>query len=131
MFTLEAPFPAIEVTSVYPNPEFSDGEGITASVIPRIARDGTFRTYVKTTNLRRRLLWEFHLTRPKAFELKEFYRVYFASKIKVTDHNNRVWVGNIMNNPVEVRADGAGGPDVDVLRGERMSVTLEFEGIEQ
>lgn len=130
MFVLEAPHPAIEVTSFFPSPEFSDGEGITAQVIPRIARDGTVRTYVKTTGGRRRLTWEFHLTRPKAIELREFYRVYYASKIRVTDHNGRQWVGHIMNNPVEIRADGAGGPDVDTLRGERMSATIEFEGVE-
>lgn len=130
MFVLRAPYPAVAVTSFYPNPELSDGEGLTAKVIPRIARDGTVRTYVKTTNGRRRMTWEFHLTRPKALELREFYRLYHASKIQATDHNGRVWVGHIMNNPIEVRADGAGGPDVNGLRGEQMSVTIEFEGTE-
>lgn len=131
MFILEAPYPAIEVASFYPSPQFSDGEGTTAEVNPRIARDGTIRTYIKTNGGRRRLTWEFHLTRPKAIELREFYRIYHASKILATDHNNRRWVGWIMNNPVEIRADGAGGPAIDTLRGERMSVTIEFEGFEQ
>lgn len=130
-FTLQAPFPAIAATSQIPNPELSDGEGITDEVSPFHALDGTLRTYVKTKNGRRKLFWDFLLTRPKALELRAFLRVYFASQIKITDHNNRVWVGYFANNPFEITTDRGSQGDIDSVRAERASIRLEFEGTEQ
>ena len=127
---IEAPYPTLQTTTILPDPEFSDGEAATGEVIPKRAMNGTLRTYRKTTP-RRRLTWDFRLTRPKTLELRAFIQSYFASKIRVTDHNNRVWVGNFLNNPFEARSDRAAKPDVGGVRGESNSIRIEFEGVEQ
>jgi hypothetical protein len=130
MFEFAAPHPGIQTISLLPNPQFSDTEALTASVSTQRATDGTLYTYVKTKGGRRKLSWTFRLLRPKALELRAFLLSYFASKVRVTDHNNRVWVGNFTNNPFEFTAD-SGGPMLGDLRGELQSITIEFEGVEQ
>lgn len=130
-FQLEAPHPGVQTTSILPNPQFSDGEAIASSVTSKRATDGTLYTYVKTKAGRRKLTWSFLLVRPKALELRAFLFSYFASEIRVTDHNGRVWLGNFMNNPFEFTTDRRAAPDRGDLRGELQSITLEFEGVEQ
>jgi len=130
MFTLEAPFPGVQTTTVMPNPLFSDGEGHTSTVTIKRSVDGTVRTYVKSL-ARRRLTWQFRLAREKALELRAFYRSYFASDIRVTDHNGRVWVGSILNNPVDIENAASGRHTISDVRGEISMVQLEFEGEEQ
>lgn len=127
---ISAPYPTLQTTTILPDPEFSDGEAAVGEVIPRRAMNGTLRTYRKTTP-RRRLSWDFRLTRLKALELRAFFKSYFASKVKVTDHNSRTWVGHFMNNPFELRSERIAGPDVGGVRGETYSVRIEFEGEEQ
>jgi hypothetical protein len=72
------------------------------------------------------------MARPAALAMRAFLYSYFASKIKVTDHNDRIWVGNFTNNPFEFDTpSGGGAPYSDGLRNDLQSITLEFEGIEQ
>lgn len=130
VFKLQAPYPSLQTTSLLPNPQFSDGESHTSEVNRKYATNGKLRTYVKRKNGRKRLTWEFIVTRPKAKELMAFMKVYYASKILATDHNGRQWVGNIMNDPFEITNDSRGAPAFTVLRGELSSVRMEFEGIE-
>lgn len=130
MFVLQAPHPLLTSTVILPSPELSDGEGLTDQVIPRRAMDGTVRTYVKTKGGRRRLFWEFLLDRPKGLELRAFLRVFFASKLKITDHNDRRWIGNLINNPFELTSSRGARPDGETTRGETMTIRLEFEGTE-
>lgn len=131
-FKLAAPYPANQTVSLLPSPRFSDGEAPTLTIAATRSMDGTLRTYVKTKNGRRKLTWSFLLTRHKALELREFVRVYFASDVEATDHNNRRWVGNFTNNPFEFVGEGRANPAPDTLaRGEYTTVQLEFEGIEQ
>jgi hypothetical protein len=131
MFELAAPHPGIQTISLLPNPQLSDTEALTASVSSQRATDGTLYTYVKTKGGRRKLSWSFRLYRPKALELRAFLLSYYASKLRITDHNGRVWVGYFPNNPFEFETD-AGGPIIgDGLRGELQNITIEFEGVEQ
>jgi hypothetical protein len=131
MFQFEAPFPAPVTTSVLPNPEFSNPESLTDSVDPRRAMDGTLRTYIKRKD-RCKMQWTFSLTRNKALEIYAFLVSYFASDIRVTDHENRVWIGNFTNNPFEFTGDRKAGPAVQNWPvGETYTTTLEFEGVEQ
>jgi hypothetical protein len=44
--------------------------------------------------------------------------------MQITDHNDDVWVGNLMNNPFEF---GGSGRAVAFPGGETMDITLEFE----
>jgi hypothetical protein len=46
MFTFEAPYPAIQTTSLLPNPQWSDQEGLLDEVLWKRAMDGTLYTYV-------------------------------------------------------------------------------------
>lgn len=132
MFEIAAPYPGLELITVLPNPTFSDTEALTDSVSSKRAIDGTLYTYVKTKGGRRKLQWSFRLTRNKGLELRHFLLTYFASQIRVTDHNQRVWVGNLTNNPFEFVTDRKAGPAIQNWpKGETQTITLEFEGIEQ
>ena len=55
MFIVQAPHPALEATTLLPNPQFGDGENLTDEVQVKRAMDGTLYTYVKTKNDRRHL----------------------------------------------------------------------------
>ena len=103
-----------------------------ASVTRKTAIDGTRYTYVKRKDGRRKLRWTFRLTRNKSLELRPFITSYFACQLRVTDHRNRVWVGNLMDNPFEFDAAERGGPPIPPLpRGETIVISLDFEGVEQ
>jgi len=132
MFTFEAPYPSIQTTSLLPNPQFSDQEGLLDTVTRKLAMDGTRYTYVKRRSGRRKMQWTFRLTRNKSLEVREFIRVYFASKVRVTDHNGRIWLGNFMNNPFEFEGSAKAAPTIFPLpRGETYTIEIEFEGVEQ
>ena len=132
MFELSAPHPLLQTTTLLPNPQFSDQENLMVSVTRKTAMDGTRYTYVKRKDNRRRLKWSFRLTRNKALELRAFVFAYFASKIKITDHKGRVWIGYFTNNPFEFDTTDRAAPAISpMLRGENVNIELEFEGIEQ
>jgi hypothetical protein len=132
MFYLVAPYPSLQVTTVLPNPTLSDGENLTDSVTTKRAMDGTRFTYVKTRGGRRKLQWTFRLTRNKGLELRAFIQSYFASMIRVTDHNGRVWLGHFTNNPFEFDTPTKAGPAISPMpRGESQMIEIEFEGVEQ
>ena len=130
MFRLQAPYPAIQTTTVLPHPQLGDGENLMVEVAAKRAMDGTLYTYVKRKG-RHRLLWTFRLTRNKALELRAFIQAYFASRINVKDHTDRVWVGNLVNNPFEFDTAARAAPAIPPMsRGEAVLITLEFEGAE-
>ena len=130
MFTLQAPHPGLQTSVVLPNPEWGDSENLVAEVNKKHAMDGTLFTYVKRKG-RRKLSWTFGLSRNKGLELRAFLQSYFASKVQVTDHNERVWIGHFVNNPFEFETDRRAAPAIAPLpRGERQRITIEFEGEE-
>jgi len=130
MFTLQAPYPSLQTTSILPNPVFGDAENLRVSVSMKHTMDGTRYTYVKRKG-GRKLQWTFKLTRNKSLELRAFIQSYFASKIRVIDHNDRVWVGHLVNNPFEWSTDNRAAPAITPMpRGESQTITLEFEGEE-
>jgi hypothetical protein len=130
MFTMQAPYPGPQTTTLMPNPEFGDGENLVAEVSKKIAMDGTLYSYVKRKG-RRKLQWTFSLSRNKGLEVRAFIQSYFASKILVTDHNNRKWTGHFVNNPFEFETDRRSAPAIAPMpRGERQRITIEFEGEE-
>ena len=131
MFTFQAPNPTLQTTMLLPNPQFSDCENLTSTVARKTAMDGTRYTYVKRKG-RRKLKWVFKLSRNKSLELRAFIMSYFASAIKITDHNDRVWVGVLTNNPFEFDTTGRAAPAIAPMpRGEFVNIEIEFEGIEQ
>lgn len=124
MFTLRAPYPSIQVTTLLPSPTFGDSRALTATVSSMRAMDGTLYTNVKTRSGRKRFQWDFEISRHKAIELRAFINSYYGHCIQATDHNGESWVGYLKNNPFEFVGGGraAGWPG-----DETMSITIEFE----
>jgi len=130
MFTLQAPYPRLQTTTLLPNPQFSDAENLQVTMTRKMAMNGTRYTYIKRKE-RRKLKWSFRLTRNKGLELRAFIYAYFASKIVVTDHLDRVWQGWLLNNPFEFDTVDRAGPAISPMpRGETQMIELEFEGVE-
>jgi len=130
-FTLVAPVPLTETTVQLPNPTFGDSEAGTGEVTVYRTLDGARRTYV-TSKGRRKLNWTFRLTRNKALELQAFYRSYNAKKVRITDHNGQVWLGNFTNNPFEIEMVKRGLPTRQGWPvGETSTATIEFEGVSE
>ena len=131
MFTLQAPHPSLQTTTILPNPKFGDSEGLRAEVKVKRAMDGTRYTYIKRKG-GRKLLWTFKVTRNKGLELRAFIQSYFASTVVITDHNDRVWIGKLTNNPFEFDTPSRAAPAIAPMpRGETQIITIEFEGDEQ
>ncbi len=131
MFQMIAPYPASQTMTVMPNPQFSDQETNLNTVSRRTAMDGTRYTYVKR-RARRKLQWTFRLSRNKGLEVRAFFMSYFASQIKIVDHQNRTWVGYFTSNPFEFETQSRAYPTITPMpRGETVSIDIEFEGEEQ
>ena len=132
MFEISAPYPMLQTTSVLPNPQFSDQDALAVTVSRKTAMDGTRYTYIKQKDDRHKLKWSFRLTRNKSLELRAFIISYFASKIKVIDHNDRIWVGNFTSNPFEFDTSSRAAPAIAPLPlGENVNIQIEFEGVQQ
>ena len=131
MFTLQAPYPLLQTTTILPDPKWSDSEAAMLSVSRKLAIDGTKYTYVKVKG-RRKLSWPFRLTRNKALELRAFIQCYFAATIRATDYNGRVWLGNFVENPFEFDTAESAGPAIAPLpQDEFVQIQIEFEGVLQ
>lgn len=131
MFRMEAPYPTLQTLTVMPNPQFSDQETNLNTVSRKLAMDGTRYTYVKR-RARRKMLWSFRLSRNKALEVRAFFMSYFASRIRITDHRNRIWLGYFTSNPFEFDTPSRAAPAISPMpRGETQTIDIEFEGEEQ
>lgn len=130
MFYLEAPYPSIQTATLLPNPMLGDSDNLRVEILTKRAMDGTLYTYVKKKDSRKRLVFNFQVTRMKGMEVKEFYHSYAASRVKITDHLGRIWVGNFMTSPLELEFTGP-WKSKRYPQGEIISLTLEFEGILQ
>jgi|SRR5208282_4121846 len=132
LFLLQAPYPSLQTLTVLPSPKFSDTMALTDAVTVRRAMDGTRYTYVKTKGGRKKLKWEFLITRNKGLELRAFFQSYYASQIYITDHLGRYWVGYFMNNPFEFDTPERGYPPRQGWPvGEVQAISIEFEGVQQ
>lgn len=131
MFQLQAPYPRLTTTTYLPNPQFGNQESLLDTLVTKRALDGTRFTYVKRRGGRRKLRWQFQLSRNKALELRAFFCSYFAVTVKITDHEGRVWVGNFTGNPFEFDTPDAARPAIAPMpRGELQAIDVEFEGVE-
>ncbi len=110
-----------QTTTLLPNPEFGDSEGILDEVSIKRTINGSRHVYVKTKNQRRKLIFNFRLTRLKSLELRAFIQSYFSSIITLVDHEDQTWVGNFMSNPFEFTS----------IAASEISIQLDFEGVKQ
>lgn len=120
MVILQAPVPAIQTTTVLPNPRLNDSEAQTHTVeAPKFALDGTMYGHVKS-NTRSKLQYIFQLHRLKALELRAFVSSYYRATIRLTNHKGEVWQVKLVSNPFEFET---------ASRGEFVEIVLECEGI--
>jgi len=121
MVILQAPARLPETTTFLKNPEFGDARGLSASVSLKRAMNGTVYTTVKTTGDERLELSFENVTRQKALEIEDFYRLYAAEEIRLTTHNGDVYVGKFIEG-IEITPVG---------RGEHCQFQIVFEGTKQ
>jgi hypothetical protein len=120
---LQAPYPAITTTSLFPSPIFGDGEIPKHSIDIKQSINGTLYSYVKS-NARSQLQYSLTLSRMKAEELRAFIQAYYRAKVQLTNHKGEVWVGNFTSNPFEFSTDGKSS----MPGGANQTITLDFEG---
>lgn len=123
-FLISAPYPAQRTTTLLPSPTWGDSKASAGTFVSMRAMDGTIYTYVKSRAGKKKLRWDFQLSRNKALELREFFKAYFGELVKITDHDGDYWIGYLINNPFEFTTEGRanGWPG-----GEQMNVTIDFE----
>lgn len=124
MFFIRAPYPSMHVTVELPSPNWSDSVALTSSLQLLHAMNGVQYTYVRDRGGRKKLQWDFILSRHKALELRAFLKVYYSTQMEIIDHSEAHWVGYLTNNPFESAGSGAA---VAFPGGETVDITLGFE----
>ena len=112
---------AYQTTTLLPNPEWSDNEGLLDEIIVKRVLEGQHHVYIKTKNQRRKLIFNLKLHRLKSLELRAFIQSYFSSEITLIDHLDQLWKGKFTINPFEFNTTSS-----DIV-----NIQLEFEGIKQ
>lgn len=112
---------AYQTTTILPNPGWSDSENLVDEIMLKRVMEGGRYTYIKTKNSRRKLTFNFKLSRLKSLELRAFIQSYFSSAITLIDHLNQTWIGKFTVNPFEFTSTNA-----DII-----NIQLEFEGQKQ
>jgi hypothetical protein len=109
-FIMQAPYPALKTTSLLPSPQFSNTQGLKQRIASIMRSMNNKRyTYVNTSP-DQVLTFQFLMTRAKSLELREFLLLYFAEKIKITTHENEVWVVHFVNDPFEFTGERKAEP---------------------
>ena len=126
---IEAPFPGPVTAHYLPNPLSGDSIGNTGTLEFKRAMNGKRYAYIKSRDNRKRLIWTFRLSQDKALEMQAFFAKFSGSKVKVTDHFGKIYVGNFTTNPFEFETVGrsVASPSNNSLH----QIQIEFEGIEQ
>lgn len=119
MIVLQAPHNLIQATTLLPDPDYEDGEGLSVNLDVKTTMDGSLYTYVKSSD-RRVLTMTFILHRQKALELKAFLEAYIGEEVRMTiTYKDEVWKGHVINDPIEFE---------NLDRSEQQSFNLTFEG---
>ncbi len=124
MFRIEAPYPSVQTTIILPSPQWGDSATPTPSVKTLRTMDGDLYTYISTRDKRKKCNWSFSISRHKGLELKAFYNSYSGSRVRITDHEDLVWIGYIQVNPFELTGTERAG---NLPGQEAMDITIDFE----
>jgi hypothetical protein len=123
---LQAPFPSLTTATILPNPQLANVESHRQTVEFHRSLNNTKRTYVKSSS-RKLLTFAFRLTKGKALELEAFIKLFYASRIKMIDHEGKTWIVNFESNPFEFsESERAGGVPGNAMN----TITLNFEGVQ-
>lgn len=126
-YKFQAPLPALQTTTLLPNPEFGDSENLAGTVEIKRSMNGEIYSYVKSRDGRQKFIWEFRLTRHKALELREFFNAYHSSDIRITTTDGSILTGKFTSNPFEFETVNRSlfSPGREMVR-----LQIEFEGIQ-
>ena len=119
MIILQAPYESIQFTTILPNPEFSDTINNEVGISVKRSMNGTLYSYVKTSD-RKKLIYDFNMTREKSLELLEFIKVYHYYNIKMTNFKGEVWNVKLITDLHDLTA---------ITIGEYQTIRLEMSGI--
>jgi hypothetical protein len=100
MIVLQAPYPALEATSYFPNPQLADLESKDVTINIQRSMNGKKRVFVRDNGVRK-LTYNFRLSRQKSFELQAFIAAYHSATVLLTNHLNEIWVVTFASNPFE------------------------------
>lgn len=128
-FIMQAPYPALSVTTYLPNPQLGDSLSPTGTMDRKRSMNGVRYAYIKSRDRRKKLIWTFNVSQEKALELQAFFDAFSSEQIKISDHIGKVYIGYFTSNPFEFEAvrRSVASPGNDTLN----QVQLEFEGFEQ
>lgn len=126
MWNIAAPFPLFETIIFLPSADLSNTMKIESRVQHHQMMNGDYVTHKQENANARTYQWSFNLTRRKALELKEFFRLYVGELWQVTDHNDIVLIGYLRNGPLLLEMVSRG---VIADSTESVPVTLEFESV--
>jgi hypothetical protein len=127
MFRIEAPYPSMQTTVILPSPNWGDSSAVVATVKTMRTMTGKLYTYRHAKGDRKKLHWAFQLSRNKALELEAFFQSYFGSSVRITDHEDNVWIGYFQTNPFELSGTGRA---LNFPGREIMDVAFDFEEAE-
>jgi hypothetical protein len=104
-------------------PELGDGENNTGKItLQRTITGGTY-TYARRTPTRK-LSYTFEADSFKALEMRRFALDCLSDPIWLENWKGEVWIGFVVNNPIEITSKGSSNPC-----GDRYTFNVEFEGL--
>jgi hypothetical protein len=121
-FRLEAPYPALASTMLLPNPKMGNNIGLMSQVAVVRMEDGSRRSFVKDGGGKMRHRWAWTMSRDKMEEFVDFVERYRGASFRAT-FRERLIIGKVSLNPVEVAGDGRAG---GWPGGEAYETTLEM-----
>lgn len=123
--SIAAPYPALKVTSILPDPNFGNVRASQSGIQIKRGMTGEVWTYAKPNDKEVSVL-EFSLTRQKDLEVAEFLRIYHTATWKLIDHNGKQWKVQLVGRPVRREARGRVGATSSSTGGESIILTLSF-----
>lgn len=100
-FYMLAPHNLPQTQIQLPSPELGDGRKIFGELVVKEFMGGDIRTYVRSTAKEHRT-YTFILDYPKALEIKEFFKAYMQTEIRVIDHKEKVYKGHFIPNTLDI-----------------------------
>ncbi len=119
-----------QVLIALPSPEFGDTEAEVGEAFIKHLRLGEKLRYRRKKDGRRRNQYQFVVTRRKGEEFFQFYKIFGAEELIITDHLDQIWWGFISVNPIDLETISAALND-PLGSFSMMSFQIEIEAFRQ
>ena len=123
--SLAAPYPALKVTTILPDPEFGNFRASQSAIQIKRGMTGRVWTYINP-NDRDAISLQFRLSRQKDLELGEFLRIYHTAYWKVVDHNGDAWKCQLVGEPIRRTARARNNTTESTTGGDVIVLTLNL-----